>query len=100
MGGPGAGHQSERARRSRLINIQKARAARKRAPLPWRSGVESRIIEQLVWQWWMDTGIAALPLSGPFVPQGKQAGGQGPGMRTPATAGKPRPVPFAFRRRR
>ena len=54
MGGPGAGHKSERARRSRLVNIQKARAARKRAPLPWRSGVESRIIEQLVWQWWKD----------------------------------------------
>ena len=53
MGGLGAGHKSERARRSRLVNIQKARAARKRAPLPWRSGVESRIIEQLVWQWWM-----------------------------------------------
>jgi hypothetical protein len=40
--------------RSRPVNIQKARAARKRAPLPWRSGMESRIIEQLVWQWWMD----------------------------------------------
>ena len=22
--------------------------------MPWRSGLESRIIEQLVWQWWMD----------------------------------------------
>jgi hypothetical protein len=54
MGGVGAGHKSERARRARLVNIQKARAARRRAPLPWRSGMESRVIEQLVWQWWMD----------------------------------------------
>jgi hypothetical protein len=52
MGGPGAGHKSERARAARRINIQKARAARKREPLRWRSGVESRLIEQLVWQWW------------------------------------------------
>lgn len=52
MGGRGPGHKSERARAARLKNIQKARAARKRAPLPWRSGLESRIIEQLVWQWW------------------------------------------------
>ena len=36
-----------------------------------------------------DPGTAGRPLSGPFVPQGKQAGG-----------GTPRPVPFAFRRRR
>jgi hypothetical protein len=35
-----------------LVNIQKARAARRRVPLPWRSGIESRVIEQLVWQWW------------------------------------------------
>ena len=54
MGGTGPGHKSERARRSRRVNIQKARAARKRAPLPWRSGVESRIIEQLVWQWFLE----------------------------------------------
>jgi hypothetical protein len=54
MGGRGSGHKSERARSARLRNIQKARAARKRAPLPWRSGLESRIIEQLVWQWWND----------------------------------------------
>jgi len=54
MGGRGPGHKSERARRARLRNIQKARAARKRAPLPWRSGLESNIIEQLVWQWWND----------------------------------------------
>lgn len=52
MGGKGPGHKSPRARQARLINIQKARAARRRAPLPWRSGIESRIIEQLVWQWW------------------------------------------------
>src|SRR5487761_1364139 len=53
MGGTGAGHKSARARESRLANMQKARAARKRAPLPWRSGMESRIIEQLGGQWWM-----------------------------------------------
>jgi len=53
MGGPGAGHKSERARRARLVNMAKARAARKREPLRWRSGLESRVIEQLVWQWWM-----------------------------------------------
>jgi len=52
MGGKGPGHKSPRARHARLINIQKARAARRRAPLPWRSGIESRVIEQLVWQWW------------------------------------------------
>jgi hypothetical protein len=52
MGGKGPGHKSPRARQARLINIQKARAARRRAPLPWRSGLESRLIEQLVWQWW------------------------------------------------
>jgi hypothetical protein len=52
MGGLGPGHKSERARAARLRNIQKARAARRRAPLPWRSGLESRVIEQLVWQWW------------------------------------------------
>jgi hypothetical protein len=51
MGGTGSGHKSVRAQESRRINIQKARAARKRAPLPWRSGIESRMIEQLVWQW-------------------------------------------------
>jgi hypothetical protein len=27
---------------------------RKRAPLPWRSGMESRVIEQLVWQWFLE----------------------------------------------
>lgn len=52
MGGRGPGHKSARARAARLRNIQKARAARKRSPLPWRSGLESRVIEQLVWQWW------------------------------------------------
>jgi len=53
MGGPGAGYKSERARQARRVNIQKARAARKREPLRRRSGLESRIIEQLVWQWWL-----------------------------------------------
>jgi hypothetical protein len=53
MGGAGAGHKSLRAREARLVNIKKARAARKRAPLPWRSLAESRVIERLVWQWWM-----------------------------------------------
>ena len=56
MGGPGAGHKSERARQARLVNMAKARAARKREPLRWRSGLESRVIEQLVWQWWLTTG--------------------------------------------
>ena len=55
MGGLGPGHKSERARLARLVNIRKARAARKREPLRWRSGLESRIIEQLVWQWWVET---------------------------------------------
>jgi len=55
MGGLGPGHKSERARLARLVNIKKARAARKREPLRWRSGLESRIIEQLVWQWWVET---------------------------------------------
>lgn len=53
MGGTGAGHKSERARLARLANMAKARAARKREPLRWRSGLESRVIEQLVWQWWL-----------------------------------------------
>jgi hypothetical protein len=55
MGGLGPGHKSERARLARLVNIKKARAARKREPLRWRSGLESRIIEQLVWQWWVES---------------------------------------------
>ena len=59
MGGPGAGHKSWRAQAARRINIQKARAARRRAPLPWRSGLESRVIEQLVWQWWRQKTEAA-----------------------------------------
>jgi hypothetical protein len=69
MGGRGAGHKSWRAQAARRINIQKARAARKRAPLPWRSGLESRVIEQLVWQWWKQKtetgggyGMVASPL--------------------------------------
>jgi hypothetical protein len=61
MGGRGPGHKSARARAARLRNIQKARAARKRPPLPWRSGLESRIIEQLVWQWWNSPGPRKWP---------------------------------------
>jgi hypothetical protein len=61
MGGRGSGHKSERARAARLRNIPKARAARKRPPLPWRSGLESRVIEQLVWQWWNDPGPRKWP---------------------------------------
>ena len=57
MGGLGAGHKSERARLARLVNMAKARAARKREPLRWRSGLESRIIEQLVWQWWVESRV-------------------------------------------
>jgi len=53
MGGPGARHKSARAQAARLANMAKARAARKREPLRWRSGLESRVIEQLVWQWWL-----------------------------------------------
>ncbi len=61
MGGRGPGHKSDRARAARLRNIQRARAARKRPPLPWRSGLESRVIEQLVWQWWIDPGPRKWP---------------------------------------
>jgi hypothetical protein len=53
MGGKGPGHKSRRAWEARQRNIRKARAARKREPLPWRSGLESRVIEQLIWQWWL-----------------------------------------------
>lgn len=53
MGGKGPGHKSQRAWEARQRNIRKARAARKRPPLPWRSGLESRVIEQLIWQWWL-----------------------------------------------
>lgn len=59
MGGLGPGHKSERARLARLVNMAKARAARKREPLRWRSGLESRIIEQLVWQWWVESRVEA-----------------------------------------
>jgi hypothetical protein len=104
MGGPGAGHKSERVRRARLENIQKARAARKREPLAWRSGLESRIIEQLVWQWWvLDAGgwkleagersaCAAAPLRRdlPMHGYGSASLRQGYGSASkPATAGKP-----------
>ena len=64
MGGPGAGHKSERAKLARLANMAKARAARKREPLRWRSGLESRIIEQLVWQWWLTSGGAGRGVRG------------------------------------
>ena len=64
MGGLGPGHKSERARLARLVNIKKARAARKREPLRWRSGLESRIIEQLVWQWWVESSGEWLVASG------------------------------------
>jgi hypothetical protein len=57
MGGLGPAHKSERARLARLANMAKARAARKREPLRWRSGLESRIIEQLVWQWWVESRV-------------------------------------------
>jgi len=63
MGGAGAGHKSWRAREARLANIKKARAARKRAPLPWRSLAESRVIERLVWQWWLSTKPSSVPNS-------------------------------------
>jgi hypothetical protein len=59
MGGRGPGHKSWRAQEARRINIQKARAARRREPLPWRSAVESRVIEQMVWQWWQQKKEAA-----------------------------------------
>ncbi len=81
MGGPGVGHKSVRARQARLVNIQKARAARKRAPLPWRSGIESRIIEQMVYQWWMTT-----------------ARGQKMQQQVPAMAGKPHHHPATLTR--
>jgi len=55
MGGKGVGHKSVRALLSRQANMQKARAARRRPPLPWRSGMESRVIEQLVWQWFQSS---------------------------------------------
>jgi len=61
MGGKGPGHKSPRALQARLINIQKARAARRRPPLPWRSFLESRVIEQLVWQWWLSPGTRKWP---------------------------------------
>lgn len=85
MGGRGPGHKSERAQAARRINIQKARAARRREPLPWRSGLESRVIEQLVWQWWMEKReaasaresggermIAIAPFARPFVPKSRR----------------------------
>lgn len=76
MGGQGPGHKSVRAIEARLINIRKARAARRRAPLPWRSEMESRIIEQLVYQWWVTT-------SGQWPAYAKATAGK------PTTAGRP-----------
>jgi len=73
MGGAGGGHKSVRARQSRLVNIQKARAARRRAPLPWRSGMESRIIEQLVWQWWVSTASGGWQVTRGEKRQGRDA---------------------------
>ena len=66
MGGLGPGHKSERARLARLVNMAKARAARKREPLRWRSGVESRIIEQLVWQWWVESRVESAYAKAPL----------------------------------
>ena len=76
MGGLGAGHKSERARVARLVNMAKARAARKREPLRWRSGLESRIIEQLVWQWWVESKVESAYAKAPFAERalGKPAG--------------------------
>ena len=76
MGGLGPGHKSERARLARLVNIKKARVARKREPLRWRSGLESRIIEQLVWQWWVESRVESAYAKAPFAERalGKPAG--------------------------
>lgn len=71
MGGPGVGHKSWRAREARLANIKKARAARKRAPLPWRSSIESRVIEQLVWQWWLSRTPNPVPVNAKARPWAK-----------------------------
>jgi hypothetical protein len=82
--------------------------------LPWRSGVESRIIEQLVWQWWMESSGEWLVASGerkqkqvPHHHPAKAAGwvrddnvkssgqwlaasGEREQKQVPATAGRPR----------
>src|SRR5579872_875081 len=71
MGGRGIGHKSWRARQARLANIKKARAARKRAPLPWRSSIESRVIEQLVWQWWLSREPSSVPANAKARPWAK-----------------------------
>jgi len=92
VGGPGLGHKSERARRARLVNMAKARAARKREPRPWRSGVESRVIEQLVWQWWVETSGEWLAASGERNPAKASPLRNGVSYITagrPAKAGKP-----------
>lgn len=56
-------NQTPKALASRRRNLAIARAARSMEPRPWRSGIESRVIEQLVWQWWLTTRGAALTLS-------------------------------------
>ena len=97
MGGLGAGHKSERARLARLVNIKKARAARKREPLRWRSGLESRIIEQLVWQWWVESRVEAREVreSG-HAPAGKPAYAKAPFAER--ALGKPAGRPWAKQR--
>jgi hypothetical protein len=85
MGGPGTGHKSERARLARLVNMAKARAARKREPRRWRSGLESRIIEQLVWQWWLDTKASPLRSGASYM---SPAHAKAPAGK-PATASRP-----------
>ena len=75
MGGKGVGHKSVRALLSRQVNIQKARAARRRPPLPWRSGMESRVIEQLVWQWYQSSGEWRVASGGKRQKPGAQAWG-------------------------
>lgn len=97
MGGLGAGHKSERARLARLVNIKKARAARKREPLRWRSGLESRIIEQLVWQWWVESRVEAREVREcGHAPAGKPAYAQAPFAER--ALGKPADRPWAKQR--
>jgi len=42
------------SREASLRNLERARAAWSHPPRPWRSYKESRVIEQLVWQWFND----------------------------------------------
>jgi hypothetical protein len=88
MGGPGPGHKSARAAEARRVNIQKARAARKREPLRWRSGLESRMIEQLVWQWWiLEAGGSRLEAGERAACAGGGVGAASAPMRQMASAG-------------